>query len=164
MRSIGATFLGPKSFSRYLTRRRTASRMTGQLGFSLMLTPFVDCFSILVIFLLNQMSPEPEAMNPERMLMLPSASQTIQMKQGPIITLQKNEIYVSDRRVGAIDEILRSPTLLKQSLATGVQDVKLILQADFSTASTTITDILGALSAAGYSNVQMAVQKTGAKR
>lgn len=154
--SFGASYLGPKSFSRHLTRRKTARSAAPSLAMSLMLTPFIDCFSILVIFLLNQMSTDAEALKLAQAIELPSARSAVSLEKSLSITLRPDSVSVGDRRLAPLKQVLADPSILKKALPA-LGNSKVVLQADTALPSASVVSVIQQLSMLGYPAVQLAV-------
>lgn len=158
--SISSKSLGPACFSDRLRNSKRRSRKETAMGFALTLTPLIDCFSILVIFLLNQLAVDPTATQTAQVSFLPKASQVQSLEPAPFISLQKDGVFVGETRIASFRETRKNWGILKPELiklAPSSDPRRITLQADAELPSEQITELLSGLASIGYTSVQLAV-------
>lgn len=67
---------------------------------SLVLTSLVDAFSILVIYLLVNTSAATEALNINKEMKLPLASESEVLQAGLVVKIENNRYYLNEQEVG----------------------------------------------------------------
>lgn len=121
------------------------------LFFSLNLTTLIDAFCILVIFLLSNMNGQIQNLQMGKDLVLPAALKTEALEQGLTVRIEKNEVFVDDKKIN------------KEDMARVLLDAKkpdnssLIIQADRRSDYENIGMILRAGGQAGYEKYVFAV-------
>lgn len=137
-------------------RNSGASSRKGQraLAAPLMLTALVDAFSILVIFLLVQFSPEPNEFEVDGRMMLPIA-QTAEPKTGSdliVVRFVRESWWLGDERFESVDQLTQR--LLAQSASRVV--IAVGAQESFDSIGAAISN----LSRLGRWTVEIAVEKS----
>ena len=151
-----------------LSKRRKRKGM----NFNLNLTPMVDMFSLLVIFLLQFFSSSPEFLLTPG-LSLPKSDTVKEPKRFAIISVTEKEVFVEKKPMGTIDDVLKNPDPMikeldrisamlkaKQSAKASPQDVESLgssisLEAHESIKSTVISQFMAILSAYHYGNIDL---------
>jgi hypothetical protein len=82
---------------------------------SLMLTPMVDMFSLLVIFLLQFFSASPDFHLMDG-VELPLSFSSTELKFAPVFSLSPEEVYVDQKLVGKTHDLLKNPKPLADEL------------------------------------------------
>ena len=88
-------------------RERRARQKKGVMA-SLMLTPMVDMFSLLVIFLLQFFNASPDFQLAKDMVLPPSKS-SAELRDAPVVSVTKSEVLVNHKSVGTVDAIIKNP-------------------------------------------------------
>jgi biopolymer transport protein ExbD len=114
----GAARLGAPSFVGVVLKRRREQRKR-RINTSLMLTPMVDMFSLLVIFLLQFFSSAPEFSPPDG-LVLPTSASTTEARELPVVSLRDGAIDVEHRPIGTFATVEAQP----EALAAALEDVR----------------------------------------
>lgn len=83
---------------------------------SLMLTPMVDMFSLLVIFLLQVFSATPETLVPNPSIQLPFSASATEFKDAPAISVTPDAVYLDQKLIGPLKEIAQNPEPLLEAL------------------------------------------------
>ena len=135
---------------------------------ALMLTPMVDMFSLLVIFLLQAFSASPELLYVAKGVTLPNAVTGGEMKDAPVMAVTADEIHLDQKSIGKTQDILRSPRPLMIKLGEQ-RDLwmkthpgqefpgKITLQAHREVPSVVIAQLMGMLPSQNFGTVQLAV-------
>jgi len=142
----------------------------------LLLTPLIDMFVILVVFLIMNFSANGDLVNISKDIQLPEASVEQTIERAPIIQVSALTIAVEGQRVGDSDEILNDPDLRVPGLTDKLQEMRkvdemmhpgqpfkgqIIINADRDIDFKLIRKVMFAASEAGYTNVNYAVLQTG---
>jgi biopolymer transport protein ExbD len=144
----------------------------------LLLTPLIDMFVILVVFLIMNFSANGDLVNISKDITLPKASVQRQIERAPIIQVSPITVAVEGQRVGDSDEILNDPDLRVQNLTDKLQEMRkidemmhpgqkfkgnIIINADKDVDFKLVRKVMFAAAEAGYTNVNYAVLQTGEK-
>ena len=172
--SVGQPILdrGAVTFERHLIFRRQKKHFKVKaLLAALMLTSMVDMFSMLVCFMLQTFSSNPEILVTKG-IELPASMTSSMVKEAPLVSVSNNGIYVDQKRIGTPKEVLRKPGLLtrplrniRRSWAKNNEGKafpgEINLQADRSLSSALISQIMSILTAQHYGQIQLAVISGG---
>lgn len=166
--SLVANTLKPGVFEHHLVGRGKSRRGKRGMLSALMLTPMVDMFSLLVIFLLQAFSTSPELLVMMKGVTLPNAITGKEIKDAPVIAVAPTGIYLDQKEVGATEAVLKDPTELLKRLhdlrklwlkghAGEAFPGEITLQAHKEIPSTTISQLMAILPSAHYGSIQLAV-------
>ncbi len=72
------------------------------------LVPLIDCFTLLIFFLLINYSSNVEVLNSDKTIKLPASISDTAPGETIVITVSATEIIVAGQRVGSIDELVAS--------------------------------------------------------
>lgn len=160
--------LRPGSFEHHLTGR--GKKRPGKRGMltGLMLTPMVDMFSLLVIFLLQAFSASPELLIINKGVTLPTAGTSKEIKDAPILAISGEGVFLDLESVGSTEQVLRDPTVLMKHLSdlrkrwvksnpSGEFPGEITIQAHKEVPSTTISQLMAMLPSQHYGSIQLAV-------
>jgi len=143
--------------STYLYRvangRSSGAQRTRSLATPLMLTALVDAFSILVIFLLVQFSPEPNEFEVDGQLRLP-VSESAETKEGSTFALIRFEaggLVFENQKYGSSQQLI---SVLKVKSPS-----RLILAADGIMSFDSVGKVMAELAGQGPWTVEIAVEK-----
>ena len=115
---LGTHELKVGTFERHLLKRTQKKKARKRLIIAgLTLTSMVDMFSLLVIFLLQTFSTSPELVMVTKGLALPVAISGRELDDAPVLSLNKEEIFLDQKPVGKTQEVLANPTVLMERLA-----------------------------------------------
>ena len=171
---IGANALKPGSFQRHLVARNyKQAQFKKTLLVSLSLTAMVDMFAVLVIFLLQSFSAAPELVLIKG-VELPQAISGSEIKETPVLAVAEGKLFLDQKLVGELGEILKRPDPLMARLKTVRESWQktypdkdfpgeLNLQADQSISSVMIGQIMGIVSQAHYYSIQLAILAKGSQ-
>ena len=89
-------------------RAKRMARHRGRLNFvpKLNLVPLIDCFVLLIFFLLINYSSEVEVLQADKTVKLPASISDTLPKETVVIVVNANDIVLAGRRVGGISEMM----------------------------------------------------------
>jgi len=122
---------------------------------SLLLTPLVDAFAILVIYLLVNTTAAQHQILIDGTIDLPMASKSQMLDEGVLVKVNKGEYFVEDKKVSSYQLVYK----LRQALAkSNPQKVPfLIVEADKESSFENLNPIMVAGSSAGFEKIKFAV-------
>jgi biopolymer transport protein ExbD len=138
----------------------------------LLLTPLIDMFVIMVVFLIMNFSATGELVNLSKDIQLPKATVTSMLERAPIIQISANTVAIEGSKVGDADEILKDPDLRIPSLTDKLQEMRkidemmhpgqpfkgqLIINCDKAIDFKLVRKVMFAAADAGYTNFNYAV-------
>lgn len=167
-----------RPFAPWLQNHRAMSGGTGKkmMNADLLLTPLIDMFVILVVFLIMSFSASGELVQVTKDITLPKASVTAQLERAPIIQVSSNTVVVEGFRVGDAQDILEDEDLRVPALTDKLQEMRkvdemmhpgqpfkgqIIISADKDIDFKLVRKVMFASADAGYTNVNYAVLQTG---
>jgi biopolymer transport protein ExbD len=163
MPSAGPAIGLPSPLGSVMSGQKTPGRARKDMNSPLLLTALVDAFSILVIFLLVQVSGAPSAIEANDTIKLPTAS-SIEAADGDLESRIAN-LVVTDRGYILNERPVSAMQLkaeLKQlKLETG-KPVRLVIQADNKSDFDVIAPLLALTAEAGVSKLEFAVEQVDA--
>lgn len=90
----------------------------------LLITPLVDMFVIIVLFLIANFSATGEVLNMTKDIQLPSASHVKDLDLVPVVMISKNEVIVDGASVGKVDDLVKSDQLDIAPLEEKLRELK----------------------------------------
>lgn len=89
-------------------RAKRMARHRGRLNFvpKLNLVPLIDCFTLLIFFLLINYSAEVEVLHTDKSVKLPTSISDTLPKENLVVMVNAAEIIVSGRRVGSVSDLM----------------------------------------------------------
>src|SRR5687767_12017597 len=90
----------------------------------LLMTPLIDMFVILVVFLIMNFSASGELVNISKDINLPKARTTSQLERAPIIAISSNSISIEGFKVGESEDILKDQDLRVPALTDKLQEMR----------------------------------------
>ncbi|MGF1509105.1 MAG: ExbD/TolR family protein [Myxococcota bacterium] len=168
-----------RPFAPWLQNHRALKRGKGGKikAADLLLTPLIDMFVILVVFLIMNFSANGDLVNISKDIQLPKASVEAEVERAPIIQISARTVAVEGVRIGDAEEILNDPDLRVPTLTDKLQEMRkvdesmhpgepfkgqIIINADKEIGFKLIRKVMFAAAEAGYLNVNYAVLKTAA--
>jgi len=138
----------------------------------LTLTSMVDMFSLLVIFLLQTFSASPELLVIQKDVNLPTAMTGREIKDAPVLAISQAGVYLDQKRIGDIDDLLLKPEPLMEKLSdlrTQWQKShpkekfpgQINLQAHRELPSTAVSQFMAMLPSQAFGSIQLAVISGG---
>lgn len=138
-------------------------------------TPLVDMFVILVLFLIANFSATGEILSMSKDIELPEASNTDELQLAPVVQVSKDQVIVSGTSVGRVDDLTREDYLNIPALEEKLRDMKkqfedlhnaandagafkgdVNIQADKKVQFRIIKRVMFSCAAAGYGNIAFA--------
>lgn len=92
----------------------------------LLLTPLIDMFVILVVFLIMNFSASGELVTISKDIDLPKARTTAELERAPIIQISARTVAVEGIRVGESEDILQDQDLRIPALTDKLQEMRKI--------------------------------------
>jgi len=101
-------------------RAKRMVRHRGRLNFipKLNLVPLIDCFVLLIFFLLINYSTEVEVLQADKTVKLPASISETLPKENLVVVVNSNEILISGRRVGSISDMMATEASKFEPLET----------------------------------------------
>jgi len=90
----------------------------------LLLTPLIDMFVILVVFLIMNFSATGELVNISKDIQLPKATSTAMLERAPVIQVSKETIAIEGFKVGETEELAKDADLRVPSLTEKLQEMR----------------------------------------
>lgn len=164
MPSMGPAIGLPSPLGSVMSGQKTPGRSRKDMNSPLLLTALVDAFSILVIFLLVQISGAPNTFEANDAIKLPTAS-SVDAAQADLETPVAN-LVVTDRGYILNDEpvsIAQLKAELKKMKVDSGKPVRLVIQADNKSEFDKMTPLLAMTAEAGVSKLEFAVEQVDAQ-
>lgn len=171
---------GRRPFAPWLQNARSLKK--GQKKHSgvaeLLMTPLIDMFVILVVFLIMNFSATGELVQLSKDIRLPKAETVSELDRAPIIQISANTVAIEGVKVGDSDEILKDPDLRIPGLTDKLQEMRkvdemmhpgqpfrgeIIINADKDVDFKLVRKVMFAASDAGYTKFNYAVLRAGGK-
>lgn len=155
----------PSPLGSVMSGQKTPGRARKDMNTPLLLTALVDAFSILVIFLLVQISGAPNTFEASDAVKLPMAS-SVDAAQADRETRIANLVvtdrgYILNEKPVSIAELKSE---LKQLKSGSEQPVRLVIQADSSSSFDMMAPVLAMTAEVGASKLEFAVQQIESPR
>lgn len=144
---------------------------------SIALIPFIDFLITLVVFLLTSFSATGELLAQRPNLVMPEASNVIDLEIAPIIAIDPQVVTLDNRRMADTASLAASPQLERiEQLVQDLETLKrnwsilhpndqftgtVILQADRNVDFRVVKKVMFSAAQAGYTNVSFAVNQGG---
>jgi len=160
-----------KTIKKHLTKKAGRS-----VDVSLNLTPMIDMFVVLVIFLLMTFSTSGEILFIQKDIELPSAKITDELEQAPVIIVGGGQVVIEGNTVGRMDDIAEDENFEIADLSEQLNNLKknfqqlhpnqqfsgkIIIQGDKETSFRVLKKVMFTCTATGYTNINFAVLPTG---
>lgn len=142
------------------------------------LTPMVDMFTMLVIYLIQQFAATGEILYMQKDIQLPTAAHTEQIEPVPVVQVSASLIALQGERVADMDDLARDEYLnipvLEEKLRDQKKRLEMVrggdeeafkgdvnIQADRQVPFKVIKRVMYSCAAAGYGNINFAVTQGG---
>ena len=160
-----------KTIAKHLTKKSGRS-----VDVSLNLTPMIDMFVVLVIFLLMTFSTSGEILFIQKDIELPSAKITDELEQAPVIIVGSGQVVIEGNTVGRMDDIAEDENFEIADLSEQLNNLKknyqqlhpnqtfsgkIIIQGDKEISFRVLKKVMFTCTATGYTNINFAVLPTG---
>jgi biopolymer transport protein ExbD len=145
-------------------------------------TPLVDMFVILVLFLIANFSATGEILAMSKDIQLPEAANTDELQLAPVVQVSQEAVIVSGTMIGRVDDLTREDYLNIPALEEKLREMKkefedlhnaandtgafkgdVNIQADKQVQFRIIKRVMFSCAAAGYGNIAFATLATGSK-
>ncbi len=166
---------GPRLFRsvRLKTAKKQLTKKSGAVyDVSLNLTPMIDMFVVLVIFLLMTFSTSGEILFYQKTVELPQARKTEPLEQAPVVIIDSGQVVLGKFNVGRVAEIADDENFEIADLSEKLNELKkvfsqvhgnaefpgkVIIQADRQISFRVLKKVMYTCTSAGYSNINFAV-------
>ncbi len=143
---------------------------------ALNLTPMIDMFVVLVIFLLMTFSTSGEILFLQKDIELPTATQTDELEQAPVITIGSGQVVIEGKQVGRMDDIAEDENFEIADLSEMLNNLKkqyqqlhpnqtfpgkINIQGHKTVPFRVLKKVMFTCSAVGYSTINFAVLPVG---
>jgi biopolymer transport protein ExbD len=170
---------GPQLMSsiKLKTAKSHVDKKSGRaLDVALNLTPMIDMFVVLTIFLLMTFSTSGEILFIQKDIELPKATQTEEIEQAPVITIGGGQVVIEGQSVGRMDDIAEDENFEIPDLSEKMTNLKknyeqlhpnqvfsgkIIIQGDKEIPFRVLKKVMFTCTSVGYTNINFAVLPTG---
>lgn len=173
-----------KRFGKRLEHSKVFSHAGGHksLFADLNVTPLVDMFVILVLFLIANFSATGEVMSMSKDVQLPEASNTEEILMAPVVMVSREQVIVSGTVIGRVDDLTREDYLNIPPLEEKLREMKkqfedlhnaandtgafkgdVNIQADKAVQFRIIKRVMFSCASAGYGNIAFATMAASEK-
>lgn len=146
----------------------------------LLITPLVDMFVILVLFLIANFSATGEILQMSKDIQLPSAQHALELEIAPVVTITNDEVLCDGQPIGRVQDLIRDEYLNIQALEDKMRDLKrkfedlrsaanlneefkgnVNIQGHKEVKFNIVKRVMFSCASAGYGNINFAVLNTG---
>ena len=167
-----------KSVKLKSAKAKLAKKAGRSVDMSLNLTPMIDMFVVLTIFLLMTFSTSGEILFIQKDIELPKATQTDEMQQAPVIIIGAGQVVIEGISVGRMDDIAEDENFEIADLSEKLNNLKknfqqlhpnvtfagqIILQGDKQVPFRVLKKVMFTCTSVGYTNINFAVLPVGKK-
>ncbi|MBN2495763.1 MAG: biopolymer transporter ExbD [Deltaproteobacteria bacterium] len=170
---------GPHLFSsvKLRTAKKAVSRSGGRnVNAMLNLTPMIDMFVVLTIFLLMTFSTSGEILFIQKDIELPTATHSEELEQSPAIIIGGGQVVAEGKGVGRMDDIAEDENFEIAELSEILNNLKkqfqqlhpnqtfsgkIIIQGDKSVEFRVLKKVMFTCTSVGYSNINFAILPVG---
>lgn len=143
-------------------------------------TPLVDMFVILVLFLIANFSASGELLSMSKDIQLPEAAHTEELTLAPVVQVSQSEVVVSGQTIGRVEDLAREDYLNIPPLEEKLREMKkqfedlhnqagdqgafkgdVNIQADKQVQFRIIKKVMFSCASAGYGNISFATMAAG---
>jgi len=143
---------------------------------SLNLTPMIDMFVVLVIFLLMTFSTSGEILFIQKEIELPKAKHTEELEQAPVVIVGNGQVVIEGASVGRMDDIAEDENFEIPDLSEKLTNLKknfqqlhpnqefagkIIIQGGKEIPFRVLKKVMYTCTMVGYTNINFAVLPTG---
>jgi len=146
-------------------------------------TPLVDMFVILVLFLVANFSASGELLSMNKDIALPEASNTEELVLAPVVMVSKEQVMVSGTLIGRVEDLMREDYLNIPALEENLRDQKkkfedlhnaandqgafkgdVNIQADKAVQFRIVKRVMFSCASAGFGNISFATMAASGKK
>jgi biopolymer transport protein ExbD len=147
----------------------------------LLITPLVDTFVIIVLFLLANFSATGEVLMMSKDIQLPEAANVKDIEMVPVVMVSNDQVIIDGQVIGRVEDLTREEYLNIPALEEKLRDMKkkyedlhaaandtsgfkgdVNIQANKEVQFKIIKRVMFSCATAGYQNINFAVMSTGA--
>lgn len=148
----------------------------------LLITPLVDMFVIIVLFLMANFSATGELLQMSKEIQLPEATHVKEVEMAPIVQVTSEQVLVSGSVIGRVEDLSREEYLNIPALEEKLREMKkqyedlhalakddsggfkgdVYIQGHKEVQFKIIKRVMFSCASAGYANINFAVMNTGA--
>lgn len=165
-----------KSVKLKFAKSKLAKKAGRSVDTSLNLTPMIDMFVVLTIFLLMTFSTSGEILFIQKDIELPKASRTDELEQAPAIIIGSGQVVIEGKAVGRMDDIAEDENFEIADLSEILNNLKkqytqlhpnqtfagkIIIQGDKTVPFRVLKKVMFTCTSVGYTNINFAVLPTG---
>jgi len=165
-----------KSVKLKFARAKLAKKAGRSVDSSLNLTPMIDMFVVLTIFLLMTFSTSGEILFIQKDIELPSATRTDELEQAPAIIIGGGQVVAEGKAVGRMDDIAEDENFEIADLSEILNNLKkqytqlhpnqtfagkIIIQGDKTVPFRVLKKVMFTCTSVGYTNINFAVLPVG---
>lgn len=158
------------------TKKHLEKKAGRSVDVALNLTPMIDMFVVLVIFLLMTFSSSGEILFIQKDIELPKAEMTEELEQAPVITIGAGNVVIEGNNVGRMEDIAEDENFEIADLAEHLNNLKrnfqqlhpnqqfagnIVIQGDKEVTFRVLKKVMFTCTAIGYTNINFAVYPTG---
>jgi biopolymer transport protein ExbD len=129
-------------------------------GYSdLLITPLVDMFVIIVLFLMANFSATGEVLNMSKDIQLPEAVNVQEVEMVPVVMVSKDEVIVSGGVVARVEDLAREDYLNIPALEEKLREMKKVFEDSRAGAQAEGNEFKGDINIQGHKDVSFKVIK-----
>jgi biopolymer transport protein ExbD len=125
----------------------------------LLITPLVDMFVIIVLFLIANFSATGEVLNMTHDIQLPEAFNVTEIEMAPVVMVSNTDIIVSGTAIGRVDDLTKDEYLNIPALEEKLREMKKQYEDLHALAKDTEGSFKGDVNIQGNKDVQFKVMK-----
>lgn len=170
---------GPRLYSsvKLKTVAKKASKAGGRnVNADLNLTPMIDMFVVLTIFLLMTFSTSGEILFIQKDIELPTATHSDELEQSPVIIIGAGQVVAEGKTVGRMDDIAEDENFEIADLSEILNNLKkqyqqlhpnqtfsgkIIIQGDKTVEFRVLKKVMFTCTSVGYTNINFAILPVG---
>jgi biopolymer transport protein ExbD len=165
-----------KSVKLKFARAKLKKKAGRSVDSALNLTPMIDMFVVLTIFLLMTFSTSGEILFIQKDIELPTATRTEELEQAPAIIIGSGQVVCEGKAVGRMDDIAEDENFEIADLSEILNNLKkqftslhpnqtfagkIIIQADKTVTFRVLKKVMFTCTSVGYTNINFAVMPVG---
>ncbi len=165
-----------RSIKLKFAKKHVSKKAGRSVDVSLNLTPMIDMFVVLTIFLLMTFSTSGEILFIQKDIELPKASQTEELEQAPAIIIGAGQVVIEGKVVGRMDDIAEDENFEIADLSEILNNLKkqymqihsnkefpgkIIIQGDKTVPFRVLKKVMFTCTSVGYGNINFAVLPSG---
>jgi biopolymer transport protein ExbD len=165
-----------RSIKLKFAKKHVAKKAGRSVDVALNLTPMIDMFVVLTIFLLMTFSTSGEILFIQKDIELPKATQTEELEQAPVIIIGGGQVVIEGKPVGRMDDIAEDENFEIADLSEVLNNLKkqyqqlhpnqtfagkIIIQGDKTVPFRVLKKVMFTCTSVGYGTINFAVLPVG---